>query len=76
MAKIKDIIKGTGNISKRISDVDCVYNVGDINGEKIVAFSTFGSNARKNEGIASQVIHIDKKCASQMIEIFKKEFGL
>ena len=42
MAKIREFTKGTGNISARISEVECVYNVGVANGEKYVSFSTFG----------------------------------
>lgn len=76
MAKIREFIKGTGNISTRISEVECVYNVGDVNGEKYVSFSTYGSANRQNGGSASQVLHVDKKSAIKIMEILRKEFSL
>ena len=76
MAKIREFTKGTGNISARISEVECVYNVGVANGEKYVSFSTFGSANRQNGGSASQVLHIDKEAAVKIVEILTKEFSL
>ena len=76
MAKIKEFTKGTGNISNRISEVECVYNVGLINGEKYVSLSTFGSATRQNGGSASQVLHIDRESAVKIIDILSKEFNL
>lgn len=76
MAKIKEFIKGTGNVSNRISEVECVYNTGIVNGEKYVSFSTFGSSTRKNGGSASQVLHIDKESAKEIIKILSEEFGI
>ena len=76
MAKIKEFTKGTGNISNRISEVECVYNVGLMNGEKYVSLSTFGSATRQNGGSASQVLHIDRKSAVKIIDILSKEFNL
>ena len=76
MAKIKEFIKGTGNVSNWISEVECVYNTGIVNGEKYVSFSTFGSSTRKNGGSASQVLHIDKESAKEIIKILSEEFGI
>ena len=76
MAKIKEFIKGTGNVSARISEVECVYNTGIVNGEKFVSFSTSGSVTRQNGGSASQVLHIDKESAKEIIKILSKEFGI
>lgn len=76
MAKIKEFTKGTGNISNRISEVECVYNVGLVNGEKYVSLSTFGSATRQNGGAASQVLHIDRESAVKIIDILSKEFNL
>lgn len=76
MAKIKEFTKGTGNISNRISEVECVYNVGLVNGEKYVSLSTFGSATRQNGGSASQVLHIDRESAVKIIDILSKEFNL
>lgn len=76
MAIIKEFTKGTGKISNRISEVECVYNTGIVNGEKYVSFSTFGSSIRQNGGSASQVLHIDIDSAKEIIKILSKEFGL
>ena len=76
MAKIREFTRGAGNISTRISEVECVYNVGDVNGEKYVSFSTYGSVTRQNGGSASQVLHVDKKSAIKIVDILRKEFNL
>ena len=76
MAKIIEFSKGDGKISKRISDVRCVYNVGEVNGEKYVSLSTFGSETREDKEKASQVLHIDKKTAKEIVDILSSEFDL
>lgn len=76
MARITKFIKGTGKISARISEVECVYNVGESNGKKYVSFSTFGSADRQNGGSASQVLHIDKETAEKLVDILRKEFSI
>ena len=76
MAKIKEFVKGNGNVSNRISEVECIYNTGVVNGEKYVSFSTFGSSTRKNGGSASQVLHIDKESAKEIIKILSMEFEI
>lgn len=76
MAKIKTISRGTGNVSSRMTEVECEYNTGFVNGEKYVCFSTFGSASRQNGGSASQVLHIDKKSAEELVKILKQEFDL
>lgn len=74
MAKIISFDKGIGKVSSRISDVECVYNVGEVEGKKYVSLSTFGSSTRKNGGSASQVLHFDKESAEEIIKILKNEF--
>lgn len=76
MAKIVKFIKGDGNVNNRISEVECVYNTGIVNGDKYISLSTYGSKTRENKGSASQVLHIDKKCAVEIVELLKKEFGI
>lgn len=76
MARIKEFIKGTGNISTRISEVECVYNAGLVNGKKYVSLSTYGSENRRNGGSASQVLHIDRESAIEIMAILNKEFSL
>lgn len=76
MAKIIRFIKGDGKISKRITEVQCVYNTGEVNGEKYVSLSTCGSDTREDRGKASQVLHIDKETARIIIDILNTEFEL
>lgn len=73
MAKIVKFIKGDGKISKRISEVQCYYNTGEVDGKKYVSLSTCGSDTRENRGKASQVLHIDKETAKEIVEILKLE---
>jgi len=75
MAKIKDFIRGTGEIRESMSEVECVYKVGNLKGKKMVVFSTYGSNGRKKDG-ASQIIHFDEETAQEFIGILREEFGL
>ena len=74
MAKIVQFTKGNGNVSRRISEVECVYNTGIIRGKKYVTLSTYGSSSRQNSGSASQVIHVDEESAKMIIDILKNEF--
>ncbi len=76
MAKIVRFVKGDGKISKRISEVQCVYNTGEVDGEKYVSLSTYGSDTREDRGKASQVIYIYKESATEIVKILKTEFGL
>lgn len=74
MAKITKISKGNGNINSRISEVECAYNVGVVNGEKYVALCTYGSKSRKDTGTASQVLHIDEAMARRLVDVLRMEF--
>ncbi|KAF5067506.1 methionyl-tRNA formyltransferase [Acetobacterium wieringae] len=76
MAKIISFEKGSGNIKGRISEVECVYNTGIVNGERYLSFSTYGSKNREFTGSASQVLHFNKENAEEMIQILKQEFNL
>ena len=76
MAKIVRFTKGNGNVSKRISEVECVYNTGIIDGKKYITLSTYGSSSRQNSGSASQVLHVDEESAKKLIDILKMEFGI
>ena len=63
--KIKEFIRGTGSVSLGISEVDCVYNVGYMNGEKCYFINHEFSN-RKKWRVDSQVIHIDIECVKKV----------
>ena len=45
-------------------------------GEKYVRIQTFGSNDRQEKGKQSQVIHLDKNTAKQLVEYLKNSFNL
>lgn len=76
MAKIINFEKGNGRIKGNITEVVCVYTTDLINGEKYIALSTLGSSNRKDEGKASQVLHINKECAKKLVDILISEFNL
>lgn len=77
MALIIKYEKENGSqISSRMTEVECTYKVGNIDGIRYVAFSTYGSAERKAKGNASQSLHFDKNSAKKMIEILRKEFDL
>ena len=46
------------------------------NGEKYVRIQTFGSNNRQEKGKQSQVIHLDKNTAKQLVEFLKNSFNI
>ena len=75
MAKIVKFTKDSASVGNKMTEVECTYKVGYVNNEKIVAFSTYGSDTRKKEG-ASQILHFDKESAKQLIDILMKEFEL
>lgn len=77
MATIKRFIKDNqGIIKNKISETDCTYKIGFLNGEKYVIFSTSGSEDRKVKGKSSQVLHFNLQSAKEIIEILKEEFGI
>ena len=52
------------------------YNDCLLNGEKYVRIQTFGSNHRKDKGKQSQVIHLNKDTAKQLVEYLQNSFDL
>lgn len=76
MAKIVSFTKSDGNIGSTISEVECTYKVGNIDGEKYIALSTFGSSNRQKKSSASQIIHLDEKSALELVKLLKIEFSL
>lgn len=52
------------------------YNDYTYDGEKYVRIQTFGSDTRQDRGKASQVIHLDKNTAKQLLELLKDSFNL
>lgn len=52
------------------------YNDYTFNGEKYVRIQTFGSDERKEKGKQSQVIHLNKNTAAQLVDYLKDSFNL
>ena len=71
-------IKKTNNYTMKNSLTFCEaeYNDYIYNGEKYVRIQTFGSNARQEKGKQSQVIHLNKETAKQLIDYLKNSFDL
>lgn len=70
-------IKKQYSSSSRSSEVNvnCLYETGRLpNGEPCVVLKTYNPYSQ-NKGI-SQTLHINKKIAEQLIEIFKKELNI
>ena len=70
MAKITKMYKkNETKACKHITDVEMEIAKSDDN--KYIVLSTFGSSSRKDAGKASQIIHLDKETASELITILQ-----
>lgn len=56
--------------SKNITTAEMEITTTDNN--NYLVLSTFGSNTRKEKGKASQIIHLDKEIATELISIMQK----
>ena len=72
MAKIVkiNINKNFKNVKNNITNVEMDITLSS-NGELMI-LETFGSTTRKVKGKASQIIHLDKKHAKELMEIINK----
>lgn len=77
MAIIKKI-KKTNNytMKNKLTFCEAEYNDYIYNGVKYVRIQTFGSSERQEKGKQSQVIHLNKKTAEQLIEYLKESFEI
>ncbi|MDE7070515.1 MAG: hypothetical protein K2O86_00900 [Clostridia bacterium] len=77
MAIITKITK-TNNYTLRggLTFCEAEYNDYFYEGEKYVRIQTFGSEDRQKRGKQSQVIHLDRKTAKQLVEFLQKSFNL
>ncbi len=57
-------------------EIQRLYNDFYIDGKKYVRIQTFGSDERQVKGKQSQVIHIDRNTAKQLVELLKNFFNL
>jgi len=70
MAKIKNIkIALSTKNTKKVSSVDMEIAKSEDN--QYLVLSTFGSETRKEKDKASQILHIDKSSANQLISILQ-----
>lgn len=78
MARIVKLIESGEEYTTRNDVSQCIAkpNVYKHAGEQMVRLQTFGSNYRQEKGKQSQVLHIDKEIAQQLIEILKNTFNL
>ncbi|BCR35708.1 hypothetical protein [Mariniplasma anaerobium] len=51
-------------------------NVYKNEGERLVRLQTFGSNSRQDKGKQSQVLHIDKEIAEELIKALQSAFDI
>jgi len=78
MARISQLsIKHDSYVMRNeVSQCKAELNAYEHFGEKMVRLQTFGSKSRKDEGKQSQVLHIDKNIAEQLVTELKKIFDL
>lgn len=77
MAIITKITKTNNyNMKGGVTFCEAEYNDYTYEGVKYVRIQTFGSSDRQIKGKQSQVIHLDKNTAKQLIEYLKNSFGI
>lgn len=76
MSNIIDIKKQYSSSSRNCEvNVNCLYETGKLpNGEPCVVLKTYNPDSKKKR--ISQTLHINKKIAKQLIEIFKQELNI
>ncbi len=63
-------------MNKSLTECEAEYNDFYIDGKKYVRIQTFDSYERQVKGKQSQVIHIDRNTAKQLVELLKNSFNL
>ena len=78
MAVITKISKNNNfyQVRGELTFCEAEYNDYTYLGEKYVRIQTFGSSQRQDRGKQSQVIHIDKNTAIQLVEYLKQSFKI
>lgn len=78
MAVITKISKNNNfyQVRGELTFCEAEYNDYTYLGEKYVRIQTFGSSQRQDRGKQSQVIHIDKNTAVQLVEYLKQSFKI
>ena len=62
--------------TSQVTYCEAEYNDYTYNGETFVRIQTFGSSSRQEVGKPSQVIHLNRDTAQQLIEYLKQSFKL
>ncbi|AUD63776.1 hypothetical protein BK010_09295 [Tenericutes bacterium MO-XQ] len=78
MARIKELNVKDKFYIARDGVTQCIadLNVYKHAGERLVRLQTFGSNSRQDKGKQSQVLHIDKKIAQELVKALKDAFEI
>ncbi|MCH5158623.1 MAG: hypothetical protein J1F33_05450 [Clostridiales bacterium] len=73
MSKIVEIGYDTEvQVRRKVSGVKCLWKMGELdNGERCLILSTYNPAAKS--GAVNQSLHITKKVAKQLIELFNRE---
>lgn len=71
MAKIKKIYETTNTKScKRLTEVE--MEISKSGNNEYLILSTFGSETRKEKGKVSQIIHLNKVTATNLVSVLQK----
>ncbi len=77
MAIIKKIEKTNNyNMKNSLTFCNAEYNEYYYNNEKFVRIQTFGSDERKEKGKQSQVIHLNRDTAIQLVKLLSNSFNI
>lgn len=78
MARINNIKVTNSHYVTRSGVTQCSaeLNIYKHEAERMVRLQTFGSNSRQDRGKQSQVLHIDKKIAQELIRALKDAFEI
>ncbi|MBY7736727.1 hypothetical protein MMB75_07175 [Paenibacillus sp. P2(2022)] len=74
MARIRNLMRVNKTIKRRHTETDAEYDVKELKDEKLIIFTTNGSDDRQEKS-NTQTLLFDKKIAHQLYSIFKSEYS-
>jgi len=75
MARIRSLKHSTEQARLPRTEVDCVYSVVRLpDGERLLRLATLGSDERKSEPKASQIIELDESIARRLFKVMHDVF--
>lgn len=74
MARIRNLVRASKVIKGRHTETDAEYDVKELKGEKLIIFTTNGSDNRQGKG-NTQTLLFDKKTACRLYKIFQSEYN-